>query len=211
MCVPPPAPALLGPALDLHPAVLHQPPHRPMRLSSGPPRQNRCRAHRTFEPGGDVGRTSWRDTDKHSRTRLSRGCCHRASLRDVAQEFGVSIQTLEKWRDAALSQPVASKAWTPALLRSAADNGSPERTRAQCLVPRPWRTRSSSWSGAGQPPKHWAHRRASAAARHEPKPIGAASRNSSATCAAKTRRWQRPRHCWCFQKLEAIFPRDEDE
>lgn len=37
----------------------------------------------------------------------------RASLADVAQEFGVSIQTLEKWRDAALSQPAGTKAWTP--------------------------------------------------------------------------------------------------
>ena len=36
-----------------------------------------------------------------------------ASLVDVAQEFGVSIQTLEKWRVAALSQPAGTKACTP--------------------------------------------------------------------------------------------------
>lgn len=37
-----------------------------------------------------------------------------ASLTDVAREFGVSVQTLQKWRDAALSPPAAAQAWTPA-------------------------------------------------------------------------------------------------
>ena len=50
-----------------------------------------------------------------------------ASLEDVAREFGVSSRTLEKWRDAALSQPVGVRQWTAAarfdaLLTTAAMN-----------------------------------------------------------------------------------------
>ena len=60
-----------------------------------------------------------------------------ASLADVAQEFGVSTSTLEKWRDAALSQPASVRQWTPAarfeaLLTTAAMNE--QKRSAWCRV-----------------------------------------------------------------------------
>ena len=136
-----------------------------------------------------------------------------ASLADVAQEFGVSIQTLEKWRDAALSQPVASKAWTPAarfeaLLTTAALNEQ-ERSawcRAHGVFPQQlveWRQSATEALGAEQ-----TERSSPAQAKADRRRIKELERDLRRKDKALA---ETAALLVLSKKLEAIFPRDEDE
>lgn len=136
-----------------------------------------------------------------------------ALLADVAQEFGVSIQTLEKWRDAALSQPVASKAWTPAarfeaLLTTAALNEQ-ERSawcRVHGVYPQQlveWRQSATEALGAPQ-----TERSSPAQAKADRRRIKELERDLRRKDKALA---ETAALLVLSKKLEAIFPRDEDE
>ena len=136
-----------------------------------------------------------------------------ASLADVAQEFGVSIQTLEKWRDTLLSQPAGTKAWTPAarfeaLLTTAAMNEQ-ERSawcRVHGVYPQQlleWRQSATEALGTPQ-----AERSSPAQAKAERRRIKELERDLRRKDKALA---ETAALLVLSKKLEAIFPRDEDE
>ena len=73
---------------------------------------------------------------------------------------------------------------------------------------RVWTARSSS-----PPPRRWPSPARPAPARSRPSRTDAASRNSSASCCARTARWPRRRPCWCCQKKSrrsSLWARPDD-
>jgi hypothetical protein len=57
----------------------------------------------------------WLDTEACSSSVPWHGCCRRrAQIDTVAQELGVSVSTLERWRAEALSQPEGKRIRTAA-------------------------------------------------------------------------------------------------
>ena len=136
-----------------------------------------------------------------------------AALADVAAEFGVSLQTLEKWREASLSQPAGTKAWTPAarfeaLLTTAAMNEQ-ERSawcRAHGVFPQQlveWRQSATEALGAPQterssPVQAMADRRRIKKLERDLRRKDKALAETAALLVLS-------------KKLEAIFPKDEDE
>ncbi len=136
-----------------------------------------------------------------------------ASLADVAPEFGVSIKTLEKWRDAALLQPAGKRQWTPAarfeaLLTTAAMNEQ-ERSawcRTHGVFPQQlveWRQSATEALGAPQ-----AERSSPAQAKADRRRIKELERDLRRKDKALA---ETAALLVLSKKLEAIFPRDEDE
>lgn len=136
-----------------------------------------------------------------------------ASLADVAPEFGVSVKTLEKWRDAALLQPAGKRQWTPAarfeaLLTTAAMNEQ-ERSawcRTHGVFPQQlveWRQSATEALGAPQ-----AERSSPAQAKAERRRIKELERDLRRKDKALA---ETAALLVLSKKLEAIFPRDEDE
>ena len=136
-----------------------------------------------------------------------------ASLADVAQEFGVSIQTLVKWRDTLLSQPAGSKAWTPAarfeaLMTTAAMNEQ-ERSawcRVNGVFPQQlveWRQSATEALGAPQ-----TERSSPAQAKADRRRIKELERDLRRKDKALA---ETAALLVLSKKLEAIFPKDEDE
>ena len=136
-----------------------------------------------------------------------------ASLADVAQEFGVSIQTLEKWRDAVLSQPAGTKAWTPAarfeaLMTTAAMNeqACSAWCRSHGVYPQQlveWRQSATEALGAPQ-----TKRSSPAQAKADRRRIKELERDLRRKDKALA---ETAALLVLSKKLEAIFPRDEDE
>lgn len=135
-----------------------------------------------------------------------------ASLAEVAREFGVSPQTLEKWRDAALLQPADSRAWTPAarfeaLLTTAAMNEQ-ERSawcRAHGVFPQQivqWRQSATEALGAPQ-----SERSSPAQAKADRRRIKELERDLRRKDKALA---ETAALLVLSKKLEAIFPKDED-
>lgn len=135
-----------------------------------------------------------------------------ASLAEVAREFGVSPQTLEKWRDAALLQPAYSRAWTPAarfeaLLTTAAMNEQ-ERSawcRAHGVFPQQivqWRQSATEALGAPQ-----SERSSPAQAKADRRRIKELERDLRRKDKALA---ETAALLVLSKKLEAIFPKDED-
>ena len=137
-----------------------------------------------------------------------------ASLADVAQEFGVSVQTLEKWRDAGLTQPAGIRTWTTpaarfeALLTTAAMNEQ-ERSawcRAQGVYPQQlveWRQSATEALGAPQ-----TERSSPAQAKADRRRIKELERDLRRKDKALA---ETAALLVLTKKLEAIFPRHEDE
>jgi len=136
-----------------------------------------------------------------------------ASLADVAPEFGVSVKTLEKWRDAALLQPAGKRQWTPAarfeaLLTTAAMNEQ-ERSawcRTHGVFPQQlveWRQSATEALGAPQ-----AERSSPAQAKADRRRIKELERDLRRKDKALA---ETAALLVLSKKLEAIFPRDEDE
>lgn len=136
-----------------------------------------------------------------------------ASLEDVAREFGVSSSTLEKWRDAALSQPAGVRQWTAAarfdaLLTTAAMNEQ-ERSvwcRTHGVYPQQlieWR--QSATEALGNP---GAERSSPAQAKADRRRIRELERdlNRKDKALAETAAL-----LVLTKKLSAIFPKGEDE
>lgn len=136
-----------------------------------------------------------------------------ASLTDVAHEFGVSIQTLEKWRDASLLQPAGKKQWTPAarfeaLLTTAAMNEQECSAwcRAHGVYPQQlveWRQSATEALGAPQ-----SERSSPAQAKADRRRIKELERDLRRKEKALA---ETAALLVLSKKLEAIFPRDEDE
>jgi transposase len=136
-----------------------------------------------------------------------------ASLADVAPAFGVSIKTLEKWRDAALLQPAGKKQWTPAarfeaLLETASLNKQ-ERSawcRTHGVYPQQlieWRQSATEALGAPQSELN-SPAQAKAARRRIQELERDLRRKEKALAEAAAL-------LVLSKKLGAIFPRDEDE
>ena len=136
-----------------------------------------------------------------------------AALADVAAEFGVSLQTLEKWREASLSQPAGTKAWTPAarfeaLMTTAALNAQ-ERSawcRSHGVYPQQlmeWRQSATEALGAAQ-----SERSSPAQAKADRRRIKELERDLRRKDKALA---ETAALLVLSKKLEAIFPRDEDE
>ena len=136
-----------------------------------------------------------------------------ASLADVAQEFGVSTQTLEKWRDASLLQPAGKKQWTPAarfeaLLTTAAMNEQ-ERSawcRAHGVFPQQLvEGRQSATEALGAPQTERSSPAQAKADRRRIKELERDLRRKDKALA------ETAALLVLTKKLEAIFPRHEDE
>jgi transposase-like protein len=136
-----------------------------------------------------------------------------ASLADVAQEFGVSSSTLEKWRDAALSQPASARQWTPAArfeaLLATASLNEQERSawcRVHGVYPQQlveWRQSATEALGAPQ-----TERSSPAQAKADRRRIKELERDLRRKDKALA---ETAALLVLSKKLEAIFPRDEDE
>ena len=136
-----------------------------------------------------------------------------ASLADVAQEFGVSTKTLEKWRDALLLQPAGKKQWTPAArfeaLLTTATMNEQERSawcRANGVFPQQlveWRQSATEALGAPQ-----TERSSPAQAKADRRRIQELERDLRRKEKALA---ETAALLVLSKKLEAIFPRHEDE
>ncbi len=136
-----------------------------------------------------------------------------ASLEAVAQEFGVSADTLDKWRTAALSQPAREREWTAAArfeaLLATASLNEQERSAwcrshgvyLQQLVE--WRQSATEALGAPQ-----SERSSPAQAKADRRRIKELERDLRRKDKALA---ETAALLVLSKKLEAIFPRDEDE
>ena len=136
-----------------------------------------------------------------------------ASLEAVAREFGVSPGTLEKWREAALSQPASVRPWTPAArfeaLLTTAVMSEQDRSawcRTHGVYPQQldeWRLSATEALGAPQ-----TERSSPAQAKADRRRIKELERDLRRKDKALA---ETAALLVLSKKLEVIFPRDEDE
>jgi hypothetical protein len=131
----------------------------------------------------------------------------------AAGERGVGSRCAGSWHRSentgALARGRAGQA-RPA--RGDGHHGGHERSRRERVVPRARRVSGRAGQVARVAPPRWPRPKGRAPARRPHGKTASASRNSNATCCARTGRLPRPQPCWCCpKKVAVIFNKGEDE
>ena len=124
-----------------------------------------------------------------------------ANVGVVASEIGVSMQTLERWREQAQSRPARGRAWTAgARLEAVITAAAMDEVRksAWCREHGVYPAELDQWRLSATTALAEPERRVRA--RKRPDKTRSASKISNASFCAKTALWPRPPLCSCYQK-----------